>query len=87
MSTSITTKLRPDTDQKRTAEVHIRKVRETETGGQPTPWDDPIKFIFNTQATGFRIKTTFKELYDPVQIQQAEQQEFKLEPNINFINE
>ena len=77
----------PDTDTKRTAEIHVRKVRETETGGQPTPFDEPIGFVFNTQATGFRIRTTFKELYEPVQYQkEVKQIEFKLEPNENFLS-
>tara|TARA_R110000751_G_C13770076_1_gene480044 strand:- start:259 stop:2067 length:1809 start_codon:yes stop_codon:yes gene_type:complete len=76
----------PDTEQKRTVEFHVRKTREVETGGQPTPWEDPVKFSFNTQATGFRITTTFKELFQPIQMQKSEQREFKLEPNENFLS-
>lgn len=53
-----------DTDIKRTAEVHVRKVRETETGGQPTPYDDPVRMRFNTQGTGFRIG--LNHLFEPV---------------------
>ena len=31
----------PDHSIKKLSEIHVRKVRETETGGQPTPIDDP----------------------------------------------
>ena len=76
-----------DTDTKRTAEFHVRKVRETETGGQPTPFDEPLKFVLNTQGTGFRIKTTFKELFDPIQLKtEPEQMSFKIKPNFDFEN-
>ena len=77
----------PDNDVKRTAELHVRKVRETETGGQPTPWDDPIKFTFNTQCTGFRIRTTFTELFDAIEQKEAEQTSFKIMPNLEFQHE
>jgi replicative DNA helicase len=81
----------PDNNQKRTAEFHVRKVRETETGGEPTPWEEPIKFILNTQGTGFRITTTMTELFQPIQVQ-AQQQELEsvpsaMQPNLNFTGE
>jgi hypothetical protein len=43
----------PDYDIRRTMEFHVRKVRETETGGEPTPIDDPILFEMNRENTGF----------------------------------
>lgn len=38
---------------KRTIEFHVRKIRETETGSQPTSIDDPIRFQMNMHNTGF----------------------------------
>ena len=69
----------PDNDVKRTAEIHVRKVRETETGGQPTPWDDPVRFRFNTQGTGYRVTSTFKELYNPIEHIPDEQMRITME--------
>ncbi len=43
----------PDPHTRSMTEVHIRKVRETETGGQPSPLADPFKMILNTSHTGF----------------------------------
>jgi hypothetical protein len=34
-------------------EFHVRKQRETETGGQPTPYDEPIRFEITPDHTGF----------------------------------
>jgi hypothetical protein len=33
--------------------VHVRKVREVETGGEQTPYDSPIYFEMNSSNTGF----------------------------------
>lgn len=44
----------PEPDMRRRIEVHVRKIRETETGGQPTPYDSPILFEMNNQRTSFR---------------------------------
>lgn len=38
---------------RKTIEFHVRKIRETETGGSPSPVDDPIRFQMNTANTGF----------------------------------
>ena len=43
----------PDPVIRKTMEFHVRKVRETETGGQPTPFDEPVYFEINTDHTGF----------------------------------
>ena len=48
----------PDHNIKKTTELHVRKVRETETGGQPTPIDDPVLFTMNTSHTAFRRSET-----------------------------
>lgn len=59
---------------RRTVEFHIRKIRETETGGEPSGVDDPIRFKFNLQKTGFvdyRGYPLFNSILDnkPEQIQ------------------
>ena len=35
------------------SEIHIRKVRNQEFGGEPTPFDDPVKLKFKIDRTGF----------------------------------
>jgi hypothetical protein len=39
---------------RRTMEFHVRKIRETESGGEPTPYDTPILFEMNSSKTAFR---------------------------------
>lgn len=34
-------------------EVHVRKVKDTETGGRPTPLDQPVLFRMNKNGCGF----------------------------------
>ena len=55
----------PDHDIKKLSEIHIRKVRETETGGQPTPIDEPYKLVMNLSHTGFMNWITRKPLFRP----------------------
>jgi hypothetical protein len=43
----------PEAHIRRTTEVHVRKVREVETGGEQTPYDSPIYFEMNSSNTGF----------------------------------
>ncbi len=35
------------------SEIHVRKVRNQEFGGEPTPFDKPVKIKFRTDRTGF----------------------------------
>jgi hypothetical protein len=35
------------------SEIHVRKVRNQEFGGEPTPFDDPVRLKFKTDRTGF----------------------------------
>tara|TARA_R100000426_G_scaffold59311_1_gene41998 strand:- start:1575 stop:2105 length:531 start_codon:yes stop_codon:yes gene_type:complete len=44
----------PDHDVRKMTEVHVRKVRETETGGQPTPIEEPYLMYMNLSHTGFK---------------------------------
>jgi hypothetical protein len=55
------------------SELHIRKVREVETGGQPTPLDEPYKIIMNLSHTGFTSWLEKKPLFLPVDFQQVKQ--------------
>jgi len=42
--------------------IHVRKVKEVETGGRPTPIDDPIKFTSIPNNVGFKLNG--QKLYD-----------------------
>jgi hypothetical protein len=35
------------------SEIHVRKVRNQEFGGEPTPFDEPVKIRFRRNRTGF----------------------------------
>lgn len=35
------------------SDIHVRKVRNQEFGGEPTPFDDPVKLRFRIDRTGF----------------------------------
>lgn len=55
-----------DYDMRRTMEFHVRKVRETETGGQPTMINSPILFELNQSNTSFFNKSSKKTLFDSI---------------------
>ena len=40
------------------SEIHVRKVRNQEFGGEPTPFDDPVKLRFKEDRTGFETVTS-----------------------------
>lgn len=44
--------LHPDPEMRYRTEIHVRKVRNTETGGAPTPFDQPVVFQLNHDRTG-----------------------------------
>lgn len=56
----------PEFEMRRTMEFHVRKVRETETGGHPTPIDDPFRFKMNAGNTGFTTFTRQPRLFEPL---------------------
>lgn len=56
----------PEYDMRRTVEVHIRKVREVESGGEPTSLDYPVLFEMNKLNTGFVNKFTGKPLFKSI---------------------
>ena len=53
----------PESDMRRTVELHVRKVRETESGGEPTSLDFPVLFEMNRLNTGFLNKFTGKPMF------------------------
>jgi len=55
-------------EDKRIMEFHIRKVRSQETGGEPTPFDDPFRFQMNVQRTGFNAMDTHGKLFEPLDL-------------------
>lgn len=43
----------PEHHVRTTSELHVRKVRTQELGGEPTPWDEPFLLRLNSNKTGF----------------------------------
>jgi len=52
--------------ERRTVEMHVRKVRMTETGGTPTAHDFPLRFEFNQQMSGFSMLHPFPKVLTPL---------------------
>ena len=77
----------PDPNIKKTTELHVRKVRETETGGQPTPIDDPITFTMNTSHTAFRTNSSGEELFQTVDKEFDNYKQFNMPLNMSFLKE
>lgn len=56
----------PEEDVRFRTEIHVRKVRNTETGGGNTPFDQPVLFELNHTRTGMNPmfgKKTFSPMY------------------------
>ena len=73
-------------------EIHVRKVRETSTGGKPTPIDNPYLMTMNISKTSFYEFGSRKGLLTPMNFADfGEQQDMldklqhKLVPNHTFI--
>ena len=73
-------------------EIHIRKVRETETGGTPSPLDEPFKMIMNTSHTGFIAWGKQRSMISPQVFLNGEQEELDfskkkpaITPNSDFL--
>ena len=75
----------PDPAVRCVSEFHVRKVRNTETGGEPTALDGPYRFIMDISRTGFKTMTTHKALFQPVHLQQPEQGVLKMSINTGFL--
>tara|TARA_Y100000033_G_C2715951_1_gene95790 strand:+ start:114 stop:770 length:657 start_codon:yes stop_codon:yes gene_type:complete len=69
---------------RRTIEFHVRKIREVETGGQPSPVDEPIRFQMNLHNTGF-VDAYGKPLFKSILEQRAESVQTEIiDPNSAF---
>lgn len=75
----------PIPSERKITEFHVRKVRDVETGGEPTPLEDPIRFEMNTSRTAFRVYKTQDELFQAVDLQKGEQTYFELPINHSFL--
>ena len=76
----------PDTEVKKTAEWHVRKVRETETGGEPTALDEPIEMIMNVGGTGFRYKHNGNNIFEGIGTEFNRYSKFNMPSNVDFLN-
>ena len=75
----------PVPSERKVTEFHVRKVRDVETGGEPTPLEDPIRFEMNTSRTAFRVYKSQSELFQSVDLQGGEQTYFELPVNHSFL--
>ena len=55
-----------DPEIRKMSELHVRKVREVETGGAPTPLEDPYRLQMNLSHTGFTTMLGHRALYQPI---------------------
>lgn len=67
------------------SEVHVRKVREVETGGRPTPLDSPYRVIMNSGHTGFTNAVGVNKMFQPIDLQPEPKRLFKDNINIDFL--
>ena len=56
----------PDHNIRKMSELHVRKVREVETGGQPTPLESPYRLNMNLSHTGFTNSIGQRALFQPL---------------------
>ena len=73
----------PDHNIRKMSELHVRKVREVETGGQPTSVDDPYQILMNLSHTGFISWLDKKPLFKSIDLQVDKQ---KALPFSNFLS-
>jgi hypothetical protein len=64
----------PDHNTRKLTELHVRKVRETETGGYPTPIEEPYLMIMNSSQTGFISWIKKKPLFQSIHFQSDTQE-------------
>lgn len=58
----------PEHEVRTRMEIHVRKVRSQETGGQPSPFDDPILLQMNSTRTGFTGVATGNKSFKPMSL-------------------
>lgn len=75
----------PEAHMRKTMEFHVRKVRETETGGSPTSYNEPLMFQMNASKTGF-TNALGKPMFSTLGSQEVTQPPiaFELDPNMAF---
>lgn len=71
-----------DPEIRKMSEIHVRKVREVETGGQPTPLEDPYCLQMNLSHTGFNTRIGQRALYKPITFKESKQ----IPMNIQFLS-
>jgi hypothetical protein len=76
----------PDNNVKKTTELHVRKVRDVETGGMPTSLDEPLTFTMDASMTAFRSNSTGEKLFQPIGHEFSNYKTFKISPNNGFLN-
>ena len=72
-----------DPEIRKMSEIHVRKVREVETGGQPTPLEDPYCIQMNLSHTGFNTRIGQRALYQPITFKEQTQMPL----NIQFLSQ
>jgi len=55
-----------DPEIRKMSELHVRKVRDVETGGKPTPLEDPYCIMMNLSHTGFTTRIGQRALFKPI---------------------
>jgi len=55
-----------DPEIRKMSELHVRKVREVETGGAPTALEDPYCLVMNLSHTGFTTRIGQRALFQPI---------------------
>jgi len=75
----------PTPSERKITEFHVRKVRDVETGGEPTPLEQPIRFEMNTSRTAFRMYKTQEMLFKGIDLQENEQRHFTFHFNESFL--
>jgi len=58
-----------DPEIRKMSELHVRKVREVETGGEPTPLEQPYRLVMNISHTGFTNTLGQRALFQPIKIE------------------
>ena len=61
-----------DPNIRKMSEFHVRKVREVETGGRPTPLDEPYRIVMNLSHTGFAGWLSQKPLFDNIEFKKQQ---------------
>jgi hypothetical protein len=64
----------PDHTVRKMTEFHVRKVRVTETGGRPTPLDDPYIMVMNLSHTGFNGWISQKPMFKNIEFDESKNQ-------------